>query len=584
MKDYCIFLFQWIPIQYFNYRYFFRLHDSSEKILDNPKGQDAKLRRKRRHRLRLFLLILDYIVESLGSIVIFIVVFVANKSILQQHALTTMGSFVYGVPIPFSYLLSETRIRVIIIENGWLQGIKAIFLSSGGIKQSKIDKIVECSHHEKQLISKFFNVSKKNTTNDHKKCLSLSDFESISKNDHIVQVHYNVKKGKIENKLISKSAPYNHAIHSSSSECSDISYNALHKTVDEIDLKPKDTTIHKSSSYHNAIDPSTSKCSDISDNSLCNNVDEIELKIERPEILKSASYYGAIHPSRIEDSDISYISERKITNNLHIKTLVVSDVKLDADVVISMAPEIDTFMNPMQPGIDTVNNLKVNRKRVISSRIHDGADVDRMKLPPSVDFQYNSMDAITVMGVESDVQGVEQLSSVGCRVDRVHDDADLDRMKLPQGVNIQYNSMDAITVMGVESDVQGVNNLNVNRKRDCSSHIHDDADVDTMKLPQCVNFQNNSMDAMGVMGVELDVQGVQQLSTVGCRVDSMQPDIHAATNLKVNRNNELFARIGVNLDVDTIKLLSSVDVQYGSIDAITVICVESDVESDVYTS
>ena len=243
----------------FNYRYFFRLHASSEKILDNPNSPDAKLRRKRKHQLRLFLLVLDYIVESLGSIVIFVVVFVANKSILQQHALTTVGSLVYGVPIPFSYLLSETRIRVIIIENGWLQGIKAIFQGSGGIKQSKIDKIVECSHNDKQSINKFFNVSKKNKTNNKKKCLSLSDLESISKDDHIVQVHYNVKKGKIKNKLISQSASYNRAINSSSNECSDIAYNAQHKTVDEIDLKTKDTAIYKSSSYHRAIYPSTSK-------------------------------------------------------------------------------------------------------------------------------------------------------------------------------------------------------------------------------------------------------------------------------------------------------------------------------------
>ena len=79
----------------FNLAIFFRLHASSEKILDNPNSPDAKLRRKRKHQLRLFLLVLDYIVESLGSIVIFVVVFVANKSILQQHALTTVGSLVY---------------------------------------------------------------------------------------------------------------------------------------------------------------------------------------------------------------------------------------------------------------------------------------------------------------------------------------------------------------------------------------------------------------------------------------------------------------------------------------------------------
>ena len=409
------------------------MHDSSEKILDNPKSQDAKLRRKRRHRLRLFLLILDYIVESLGSIVIFIVVFVANKSILQQHALTTMGSFVYGVPIPFSYLLSETRIRVIIIENGWLQGIKAIFQGSGGIKQSKIDKIVECSHNDKQLSNKYFNVSKKKTTNNQKKCLSLSDFESISKDDHIVQVHYNVKKDEIRNKLISKSASYNRAIHSSSKECSDISYNKLHKTLDELDLKPKDTLIHKSSSYQRAMYPSISKCSDTSDNAKGNNADEIELKIERAEIPNSASYHRAIHLSSSEDSDISYISKSKPADHLDLTTLVVSNVRMDADVVISMEPEIDTFKNPIQPDNDTGKAPKGNRKLECFPRVSDNSDVDTIKVLSSVDFHFDSIDEIAVIGVDSDVGVTNPLSSVVCSND----------------------SLDAITVIGVDSDVEG---------------------------------------------------------------------------------------------------------------------------------
>ena len=391
------------------------------------------MRRKRKHQLRLLLLVVDYIVESLGSIVIFVVVFVANKSILQQHALTTFGSFVYGVPIPFSYLLSETRIRVIIIEHGWLQGIKAIFLSSGGIKQSKIDEIVESCHNDKQFINKYFNVSKKNTTNNQKKCLSLSDFESISKDDHIVQVHYNVKKDEIRNKLISKSASYNRAIHSSSKECSDISYNALHKTLDELDLKPKDTAIHKSSSLQRAIYPSTSKCSDTSDNAQGNNADEIELKIEGAEFPNRASYHRAIHLSSSEDSDISYISKSKPADHLDLTTLVVSNVRMDADVVISMEPEIDTFKNPMQPDNDTGKAPKVNRKHECFPSVSDNSDVDTIKVLSSVDFHFDSIDEIAVIGVDSDVGVTNPLSSVVCSND----------------------SLDAITVIGVDSDVEG---------------------------------------------------------------------------------------------------------------------------------
>ena len=373
--------------------YFFRLHDSSEKILDNPNSHYAKLRRKRRHNLRLFFLVLDYIVESVGSIVIFIIVFVANKSILQQHALTTLGSFVYGVPIPLSYLLSETRIRVIIIENGWFQGFKAIFQSSEGIKQSKIDKIVECSHNDKELIGKFFNISKKNTTNNQTTC----EFESISKDANNFQFHYNVKKGIIENKRICKSAFYNHTIHPLTSDCSEISYNPQNKLVDEIDLTLRNTAICRSSSYKRAIHSSTTKCSDISYDSKCNRVDEIDFKIEGENNLSSDSYNRAIQTSRGKNSDISYISNREAVDNLDLNTLVVSNIRLDADVVISMEPEIDTFENPVRPDIYTGKDPKMNRKREIITN------------------HYGSMDEITVI----DVEVIEELSRVGCRNDSI---------------------------------------------------------------------------------------------------------------------------------------------------------------------
>jgi len=387
------------------------LHDSSEKILDNPNSHYAKLRRKRRHHLRLFFLVLDYIVESVGSIVIFIIVFVANKSILQQHALTTLGSFVYGVPIPLSYLLSETRIRVIIIENGWFQGFKAIFQSSEGIKQSKIDKIVECSHNDKELIGKFFNISKKNTTNNQTTC----EFESISKDANNFQFHYNVKKGIIENKRISKSAFYNHTIHPLTSDCSEISYNPQNKLVDEIDLTLRNTAICRSSSYKRAINSSTTKCSDISYDSKYNGVDEIEIKIEEEKNLSSDSYNRAIQTPRGKNSDISYISNRKVVDNLDLKTLVVSNIRLDADIVISMEPEIDTFENSVRPGIDTGKDPKVNWKHERSFCIHDNSDIETIKILPSVDFNYGSMDEITVI----DVEVIEELSRVGCRNDSI---------------------------------------------------------------------------------------------------------------------------------------------------------------------
>ena len=282
---------------------------------------------------------------------------------------------------------------MIIIENGWFQGFKAIFQSSEGIKQSKIDKIVECSHNDKELIGKFFNISKKNTTNNQTTC----EFESISKDANNFQFHYNVKKGIIENKRISKSAFYNHTIHPLTSDCSEISYNPQNKLVDEIDLTLRNTAICRSSSYKRAIHSSTTKCSDISYDSKCNRVDEIDFKIEGENNLSSDSYNRAIQTSRGKNSDISYISNREAVDNLDLKTLVVSNIRLDADVVISMEPEIDTFENPVRPDIYTGKDPKMNRKREIITN------------------HYGSMDEITVI----DVEVIEELSRVGCRNDSI---------------------------------------------------------------------------------------------------------------------------------------------------------------------
>ena len=570
-----------------------------------------------------------------------------------------MGSFVYGVPIPLSYLLSETRIRVIIIEHGWLQGIRAIFQSSGGIKQSKINEIVESCHNETPPIGKFLNVSKKNTTNNQKKCLSSSDFESISKGKHIVQVHYNAKKDEIKNKLSSKSTSYNHAIHPSSSECSDSSYGAQHKMIDDIESKLKNTAICKSSSYNPAVHPSTSKCSDTSHNAQSNNADEIEVEVERTEISDCASYYRAIRHSTSEDSDISYISKRKPADGLDLRTLVVSNVRPDADVVISMQPENDLIKNPMQPGIDIIKDLKVNRKSDFSSHMGDNADLDTIKLLSIVDFQYHSTDAINIIGVDSDVGGTNPLYSVVCSTD----------------------SMDAITVICldyVDSDVEDIEQLSsevcCNAKKDeiknklsskstsynhaihpsssecsdssygaqhkmiddiesklkntaicksssynpavhpstskCSDTSHNaqsnnadeiEVEVERTEISDCASYyrairHSTSEDSdisyiskrkpadgldlrtLVVSNVRPDADVVISMQPENDLIKNpMQPGIDIIKDLKVNRKSDFSSHMGDNADLDTIKLLSIVDFQYHSTDAINIIGVDSDV-------
>ena len=126
---------------------FFRLHENSERKCLNPKSDSLTIKRRRgRHRLRKVLLALDYLVECLGGCIIFIAIFIGDESLLQQHILLTIGSFIYGVPIPLAYLLNETRVRNIIIKKGWLEGFISIFHSPEKIKELERERIVDYFH------------------------------------------------------------------------------------------------------------------------------------------------------------------------------------------------------------------------------------------------------------------------------------------------------------------------------------------------------------------------------------------------------------------------------------------------------
>ena len=65
----------------------------------------------------------------------FLAVFVGD-SIFYQRVLFCAGTFLYGVPIPMAYLLNESRVRNIIVNDGWLEGIKSIFLSDKQIRDN----------------------------------------------------------------------------------------------------------------------------------------------------------------------------------------------------------------------------------------------------------------------------------------------------------------------------------------------------------------------------------------------------------------------------------------------------------------
>ena len=180
--------------------------------------------------MRIFLLVLDYIVECIGGTFIFIVIFAAEKSLLQQHVLLTIGSFVFGVPIPLAYLLNETRVRTTIIQQGWLKGFKSIFLSSERIKQLERDEIIKFLHSDHVLTCKkntHINVPIIIITNSKNNTTQCCDLHSPSLDDHVVQIDYNTDDDQAENTESLTNFPSNRPIQLSRSLHGDIWYDTL---------------------------------------------------------------------------------------------------------------------------------------------------------------------------------------------------------------------------------------------------------------------------------------------------------------------------------------------------------------------
>ena len=125
----------------------FRLEDNSERNALKSSLASVKIRRKKRHRLRKTLLVLDYVVECCGCFFIFCVFFIA-KTVFVQHVLLSVSLFIYGILIPISYLLNETRVRNIIINQGWIEGFKSIFYSDTKRKRIKKRRIIKRLHPE----------------------------------------------------------------------------------------------------------------------------------------------------------------------------------------------------------------------------------------------------------------------------------------------------------------------------------------------------------------------------------------------------------------------------------------------------
>ena len=110
---------------------------------------DGKLREARKQRCRnnKILIALDFLAESVSNLCQMGVYLIPSNNPIFQYVAFSLWVLNYSCLIPMSYLLNEKRVKDIVIEKGWIEGIKAVFHSSKKIRQLQMlsrQKIVLC--------------------------------------------------------------------------------------------------------------------------------------------------------------------------------------------------------------------------------------------------------------------------------------------------------------------------------------------------------------------------------------------------------------------------------------------------------
>ena len=117
----------------------FRLNEASLQNISNQQSKKNKKKRMRRHRVRKILIVLDYIIDSVTGVFILLLLFIGeNKvsySLLFQRILFCFGNFAYGILTPIAHLLNESRVRNIIVKDGWFNGFISIFYSEKKMRE-----------------------------------------------------------------------------------------------------------------------------------------------------------------------------------------------------------------------------------------------------------------------------------------------------------------------------------------------------------------------------------------------------------------------------------------------------------------
>ena len=115
------------------------MNEASLRNISNNMSKKNEKKRLRRHGVRKILIVLDYIVDCVAGIFILLLLFIGeNKvsySLLYQRILFCFGNFVYGILTPIAHLLNESRVRNIIVKDGWLNGFISIFYSEKRMRE-----------------------------------------------------------------------------------------------------------------------------------------------------------------------------------------------------------------------------------------------------------------------------------------------------------------------------------------------------------------------------------------------------------------------------------------------------------------
>ena len=105
-----------------------------------------------------------------------VVYLIPSNDPIVQYVAFSLWILNYSCLIPMTYLLNEKRVKDIVIEKGWVDGIKAVFHSSKKIRQMQM-------------------LSRQKTALRPRKQTSLHSIDNVafSATNHVNVLHYNRK-------------------------------------------------------------------------------------------------------------------------------------------------------------------------------------------------------------------------------------------------------------------------------------------------------------------------------------------------------------------------------------------------------